>query len=63
MIRYDEHAEFEATRRGIEKAWVEEAIRRPDSTETKAVEFHISSACQAGVSCCAWWSESVTPNT
>jgi hypothetical protein len=35
MIRYDEHAEFQLGRRGIIKAWVEEAIRTPDATETK----------------------------
>jgi hypothetical protein len=34
-IRYDEHAEFQLVRRGIEKAWVEEALREPDETETK----------------------------
>jgi hypothetical protein len=36
MVRYDEHAEFQIARRGIEKAWVEEAIRNPDETETKS---------------------------
>jgi hypothetical protein len=30
MARYDEHAEFQLSRRGIEKAWIEEALRRPD---------------------------------
>ncbi len=35
MIRYDEHAEFQLARRGIDKAWVEEAIRNPDTVETK----------------------------
>jgi hypothetical protein len=35
MIRYDEHAEFQLARRNIEKTWVEEAIRKPDATETK----------------------------
>jgi Domain of unknown function (DUF4258) len=34
MIRYDEHAEFQLARRGIDKVWVEEAIRRPDATDT-----------------------------
>ena len=34
MIRYDEHAEFQLERRGIEKASVEETIRNPDATET-----------------------------
>lgn len=36
MIRYDEHAEFQIARRGITKEWVEEAIARPDETETKS---------------------------
>jgi Domain of unknown function (DUF4258) len=35
VIRYDEHAEFQLERRGIDKAWVEETIRNPDLTETK----------------------------
>jgi hypothetical protein len=35
MIRYDEHAEFQIGRRGIAKAWIEEAILNPDETETK----------------------------
>ena len=33
MIRYDEHAEFQLARRGIEKELVEETIRHPDATE------------------------------
>ncbi len=32
MIRYDEHAEFQIARRGIEKQWVEDALRDPDET-------------------------------
>jgi hypothetical protein len=35
MIRYDEHAEFQIQRRGIEKQWIEEALAHPDETETK----------------------------
>jgi Domain of unknown function (DUF4258) len=35
MIRYDEHAEFQLARRGIEKASVEETIRNSDATETE----------------------------
>jgi len=35
MIRYDDHAEFQLTRRGIDKASVEETIRNPDATETE----------------------------
>lgn len=35
MIRYDEHAQFQIARRGIDKAWVEEALLHPDTTETK----------------------------
>lgn len=35
MIRYDEHAEFLINRRGIDKAWIEATILRPDVTETK----------------------------
>lgn len=35
MIRYDEHAEFQIERRGIEKAWVEDTILHPDTTEMK----------------------------
>lgn len=35
MIRYDEHAEFQIERRGIEKAWVEEAVLHPDATEMR----------------------------
>ena len=34
MIRYDEHAEFQLARRGIDKALVEETIGNPDETET-----------------------------
>jgi hypothetical protein len=33
MIRYDEHAEFQIARRGIAKAWIEDTIVSPDSTE------------------------------
>jgi hypothetical protein len=33
MIRYDEHAEFQITRRDIDKAWIEETLRNPDATE------------------------------
>jgi hypothetical protein len=35
MIRYDEHAEFQIDRRGIDKAWIEDAILNPDAVETK----------------------------
>ena len=35
MIRYDEHAEFQIERRGIDKAWIEETIRNPDETEDR----------------------------
>jgi hypothetical protein len=35
MIRYDEHAEFQLTRRGIAKPWVEDTILNPDATEMK----------------------------
>jgi hypothetical protein len=35
MIRDDEHAEFQLERRGIDKAWVEEALREPDATEIR----------------------------
>jgi hypothetical protein len=35
MIRYDEHAEFQLRRRKIAKEWVEEALRNPDTTETR----------------------------
>jgi Domain of unknown function (DUF4258) len=35
MIRYDEHAEFQIRRRGIEKEWIEEALLDPDETKTK----------------------------
>jgi len=35
MIRYDEQAEFQIERRGITKAWVEDAMLNPDETETK----------------------------
>jgi hypothetical protein len=34
MIRYDEHADFQLARRGIDKKWVEETILHPDATET-----------------------------
>jgi hypothetical protein len=34
MIRYDEHADFQLERRGIDKTWVEETIKSPDTTET-----------------------------
>jgi hypothetical protein len=33
MVSYDEHAEFQISRRGIEKAWIEETLQRPDVTE------------------------------
>jgi hypothetical protein len=33
MIRYDEHAEFQIARRGIEKAWVERVLYAPDLVE------------------------------
>lgn len=36
MVQYDEHAEFQIARRGIDKAWVEETIRNPDIVETTA---------------------------
>jgi hypothetical protein len=29
MIRYDEHAEFQITRRGIAKEWIEQTLLRP----------------------------------
>lgn len=35
MIRYDEHAEFQIARRGIDKAWIDDVLRHPDETETK----------------------------
>ena len=35
MYRYDEHAEFQLARRGIEKALVEDTIRNRDTTETE----------------------------
>jgi hypothetical protein len=35
MIRYDEHAEFQIRRRGIEKEWIEATLVDPDETETK----------------------------
>jgi len=34
MIRYDEHADFQLERRGIDKKWVEETIKNPDTKET-----------------------------
>lgn len=33
MIRYDDHAEFQIIRRGINKASVEETLREPDLIE------------------------------
>jgi uncharacterized protein DUF4258 len=33
MIRYDDHAELQLARRGIDKASVEETIRNPDAIE------------------------------
>ncbi len=33
MIRYDDHAEFQMTRRGIEKAWVQATLENPDLSE------------------------------
>ena len=35
MIRYDEHAEFQIARRGIDKAWIEDTVRNPDAVETR----------------------------
>lgn len=37
MIRYDEHAEFQIARRGIDKAWIEETIRNPDHVEASGL--------------------------
>jgi hypothetical protein len=36
MIRYDDHAEFQIARRGIDKTWIEATIGNPDTIETKA---------------------------
>jgi hypothetical protein len=36
MIRYDEHAEFQIARRSIEKTWIEDTLRAPDTTERHA---------------------------
>jgi Domain of unknown function (DUF4258) len=36
VIRYDAHAEFQIERRGIRKAWIEDAIVNFDETETKS---------------------------
>lgn len=33
MVRYDEHAEFQIARRGIEKPWVEATLESPDLME------------------------------
>ena len=35
MIRYEEHAEFQIARRDIDKAWIEETLRNPDTTEDR----------------------------
>ncbi len=35
MIRYDEYAEFQIARRGIDKASIEAAIRNPDAEEVR----------------------------
>ena len=35
MVRYDEHAEFQIARRGIDKAWIEATIANPDVVETR----------------------------
>jgi hypothetical protein len=35
MIRYDEHAEFQIARRGIDKAWIEATVLSPDIVETR----------------------------
>jgi hypothetical protein len=35
MVRYDEHAEFQIARRGIEKSWIEDTILNPDAVETQ----------------------------
>lgn len=34
MIRYDDHAEFQIARRGIDKAWIEDVVINPDQTES-----------------------------
>lgn len=36
MIRYDDHAEFQLTRRNIAKTLVEQTLSDPDATETKS---------------------------
>ena len=54
MIRYDEHAEFQIARRGIEKAWIEETIGNPDVVETRGSRRSYFSACQGVVLCFAW---------
>lgn len=35
MIRYDPHAEFQLTRRGIPKAWVEQVLATPEEREQR----------------------------
>jgi len=35
MIRYDEHAEFQIARRDIDKTWIEETLRSPDTIEDR----------------------------
>jgi hypothetical protein len=35
VIRYDERAEFQLARRGIDKEWIEATLLGPDETDTK----------------------------
>ena len=35
MVRYDDHAEFQITRRDILKSWIEQTLREPDLVEEK----------------------------
>lgn len=35
MVRYDPHALFQMTRRGIRKEWIEAALRAPEEQEVR----------------------------
>jgi len=54
MIRYDDHAEFQIARRGIDKSWIEETILNPDIVETRGSRRSHFKCLPAGISCCAW---------
>ena len=50
MVRYDDHAEFQLARRGIDKEWIEETLNDP--VEAKGRRMSHLNVSQAVVRCC-----------